>query len=47
MTTVTNDAGQALFDYTGTESNHVFDIARWQNKLFFATGNGLLPECNS
>ncbi len=41
VTTVTDDAGQTLFEYTGIELNYVFDFARWQDKLVFATGNGL------
>jgi hypothetical protein len=36
------DAGEKpIFAYTGFELNYVYDFVRWQDRLIFATGNGL------
>jgi hypothetical protein len=41
VSTVSDDTGQKLFEYTGIELNYVYDFIRWHDRLIFATGNGL------
>ena len=39
--TVTDSGKTAVFTYTGFELNFVYDFVHWQDRLIFATGNGL------
>ena len=39
--TVTNSAKKVVFQHTGFDLNHVYDFVHWQDRLIFATGNGL------
>ena len=39
--TVTDSANKAVFTHTGFELNYVYDFVHWQDRLIFATGNGL------
>ena len=39
--TVTDSANKPVFTHTGFDLNYVYDFVHWQDRLIFATGNGL------